>query len=154
MNASLNCIGCTRMMNRDLSKDALSIISVRSDLDIIAARMAARMAAQEIGFTKVDQARIATATSELTRNILMHATQGTVTIRHIITPKRRGIEIIFEDKGPGMSEVEQCVPTNAHPSPPGNGGHGLSGSQRLMDTMEINSVRGGGTKVTCQKWIR
>lgn len=141
-------------MNRDLSKDAPHIISVCSDLDIVAARIAARSAAQEMGFTKVDQARIAAATSELTRNILMHAERGTVTIRHIATPNRRGIEIIFEDKGPGMSDVEHVVVNNAVPSSHGTGGYGLSGSQRMMDAMEINSIRGGGTRITCQKWIR
>jgi serine/threonine-protein kinase RsbT len=141
-------------MNKDLSKEAPHIISIRSELDIVAARMAARTVAQEMGFTKVDQARIATATSELTRNIIMHAGQGAVTIRHVHTNQRQGIEIIFEDQGPGMTHINGINPEHAPSVLTRTTGYGLSGSQRMMDTMEINSTTGGGTKIICRKWMR
>lgn len=140
-------------MNTQLSKEALNIISVRSDLDIVAARMAVRLVARQMGFHAIDQARIATATSELTRNILTHAREGTVTMREIhMPPNRVGLEIIFEDQGPGISD------SNGHVSEAVNLENGkqlgLAGASRLMDTMDIDSTTGIGTKIICQKWLR
>ena len=139
-------------MNRDLSKEAPSIISIRSDMDIVAARMAARMAARQMGFNTIDQARIATATSELSRNILVYAKEGSVTIREIHSAHRHGIEIIFEDRGPGIADTNELQNNDTNDT--ATKGFGLSGSRRLMDTMVIDSTSGIGTRIICQKWRR
>lgn len=139
-------------MNRDLSKVAPNIVSIRSDLDIIAARMAARDAARKIGFSNIDQARIATATSELTRNILMYAREGSVIIRAVQSDKRYGIEIVFEDKGPGIPLTKDMLQNDS--ANQDSMGYGLSGSRRLMDQMEIETTTGIGTRIICHKWLR
>lgn len=127
------------------------LISIRSDSDIIAARMAARDVARSMGFSAIDQARIATATSELTRNILVYAHEGTVTISQVQDNKRRGVEMIFEDEGPGIADIDQFLQDN-HPH--GNPTcMGLAGTRRLMDEMEIESTVGVGTRIVCRKWL-
>lgn len=136
-------------MSKDTSIGALSVISIRSDLDIIAARMAARDVARKIGFSTVDQARIATATSELTRNILVHANEGSVTIREARSNNRRGIELIFEDQGPGIPDVNRALKEELS----GASGFGLAGSRRLMDQLEIDTTIGLGSTITCYKWL-
>ncbi|NJN65986.1 MAG: anti-sigma regulatory factor [Chloroflexaceae bacterium] len=135
-----------------MSTEALQVISIRSDLDIIAARMAAREIARKLGFSAVDQARIATATSELSRNILVHAEEGNVTIREIHAHNKRGIELIFEDKGPGIANANGLAQDDT--VAPGKSGFGLSGSRRLMDQMDIETTIGVGTRIICQKWLR
>jgi serine/threonine-protein kinase RsbT len=124
---------------------APSVVSIRSDWDIIAARMMARTVARTMGFNTIDQARIATATSELTRNIILYAGEGTVTIGQIQRGDRVGIELMFEDHGPGIIE-----PLN------NGGGHGmgLSASRRLMDELHIESIPESGTSIICRKWLR
>jgi serine/threonine-protein kinase RsbT len=139
-------------MELTLSKEAPNIISIRSDMDIVAARMAARTAARKMGFHTIDQARIAATTSELTRNILTYATEGTVTIQEIHAANRHGIEIIFEDKGPGITNISQFLERNNYQR--ADKGFGLSGSRRLMDNMEIVTTTGVGTRIICQKWLR
>ncbi len=138
-------------MSKDTSIGALSVISIRSDLDIIAARMAVRDVARKIGFSTVDQARIATATSELTRNILVHANEGRVTIREVRSNNRRGIELIFEDQGPGIPDVNRTLKEDSVLA--GASGFGLAGSRRLMDQMEIDTTIGLGSTITCYKWL-
>jgi serine/threonine-protein kinase RsbT len=135
-----------------MSTEALHVISIRSDLDIIAARMAAREIARKIGFSAIDQARIATATSELSRNILVHAQEGNVTIREMHASHRHGIELIFEDKGPGIANANGFIQDDT--LAPGKSGFGLSGSRRLMDRMDIETTIGVGTRIICQKWLR
>lgn len=136
----------------DMSKAAPHVISVRSDLDIIAARMAARDTARSMGFSAIDQARIATATSELSRNILFYAGEGSVVINSLDTNNRQGIEIIFEDRGPGITDLNQFLQNDA--LMPETGGLGLTGARRLMDTMDVETTVGVGTRIICQKWLR
>ncbi len=127
------------------------LISVRSDSDIIAARMAARDMARSMGFSAIDQARIATATSELTRNILIYAGEGTVTLSQVQRDGRAGIEMVFADQGPGIADVEHLLQNGSTVgSVPGMG---LAGTRRLMDDMDIESTIGEGTRVTCRKWL-
>jgi serine/threonine-protein kinase RsbT len=133
-----------------MSTEAPSVISIRTDLDIIAARMAARDTARRIGFNAIDQARIAAATSELARNILLYATEGNVTIREIFLNNRHGIELVFEDKGPGINDANRFMQnTTTRPD-----GFGLAGSSRLMDQMDIETTIGVGTRIICHKWRR
>jgi serine/threonine-protein kinase RsbT len=133
---------------------------IRGEDDIVAARQRAREIARQIGFGMVDQSRIATAVSELTRNIVRYATGGAgeVTIRvvpagpHAGAPGARGIEIVAADEGPGIPDVELSL-LDGYTSGPGMG-LGLPGAKRLMDEMEIQSALGQGTTVTIRKWRR
>lgn len=139
-------------MSNDLHIIAPCVVSIRSDWDVIAARMAARDAARRMGFSTIDQARIATVTSELSRNIMMQAGEGNVTISQIQRGDVFGIEIVFQDEGPGTSS-ENAVP-------PGNGAAietdeiGLSGSRHLMDELDIHTEMEHRTIITCRKWLR
>ncbi len=139
-------------MMTNMSKVAPSVISIRSDLDIIAARIAARDVARKLGFNAIDQARISTATSELTRNILLYAREGSVTIREINLNNRHGIELIFEDQGPGLPDPDYFE--QAEPSGSPRRGIGLHGSRRLMDQMGVETTSGVGTRIICHKWLR
>jgi serine/threonine-protein kinase RsbT len=128
------------------------IIMISSDLDIVAARMVARDTARALGFGAIDQARIATAISELARNIYLYAGEGSVTVKEATNGLRRGIEVVCEDRGPGISDIS-LVMQDGYTSSKGMG-MGLPGAKRLMDEFEINSKVGIGTKVVCRKWAR
>jgi serine/threonine-protein kinase RsbT len=130
-------------------------LPIRGEDDIVASRQRAREAARQLGFGAVDQSRIATAVSELTRNIVRYATDGhgEVTVREVSRPERSaGIEIIVADEGPGIADVDQAL-RDGYTSG-GGMGMGLPGTRRLMDEMEIDSSPGRGTTVTIRKWRR
>src|SRR4028119_1581088 len=82
---------------------------IRSDLDIVIARTLARDTAKALGFGAIDQARIATAVSELARNIFLYAGTGNVTVREVERNGRKGIEIICEDQGPGITSIDTVM---------------------------------------------
>lgn len=130
-------------------------LHVASEDDIILARQRARMLAGDLGFGAVDQSRIATAVSELTRNVLRYAVgeRGDVVIREVERAGgSRGIEVVVSDSGPGIADID-LVMRPGYTS--GRGlGLGLSGTKRLMDEMLIDSVVGRGTTVTVRKWRR
>ena len=123
---------------------------IRSDLDIVIARTLARDTAKALGFGAIDQARIATAVSELARNIFLYAGTGTVTVREIEKNARKGIEIICEDQGPGIANID-LVMQDGYSTSRGMG-MGLPGARRLMDEFYIHSQEGVGTTITCRKW--
>ena len=123
---------------------------IRSDLDIVIARTLARDTAKMLGFGAIDQARIATAVSELARNIFLYAGTGTVTVREIARTGRKGIEVICEDQGPGIANVN-LVMQDGYSTSRGMG-MGLPGAKRLMDEFDIRSQEGVGTTIICRKW--
>jgi serine/threonine-protein kinase RsbT len=123
---------------------------IRSDLDIVIARTLARDTAKALGFGAIDQARIATAVSELARNIFLYAGSGSVTVSEVNKGGRRGIEIICEDQGPGIPDMDLAM-TDGYTSSRGMG-MGLPGAKRLMDEFDIHSQQGIGTTITCRKW--
>ncbi len=123
---------------------------IRSDLDIVIARTLARDTAKAIGFGPIDQARIATAVSELARNIFLYAGTGSVTVREIERNARRGIEIVCEDEGPGISNIDEAMQDGYSTSR--GMGMGLPGARRLMDNFDIQTQEGVGTTITCIKW--
>ena len=125
---------------------------ILNDLDIVMARVEGRNLARSLGFGVIDQARVATAISELTRNIVLYAGKGTVTLRPIETPQRRGLEIVCADSGPGIADVA-LVMREGYSSRRGLG-MGLPGTRRLMDEFEIRSKPGQGTVITARKWLR
>jgi serine/threonine-protein kinase RsbT len=123
---------------------------IRSDLDIVIARTLARDTAKNMGFGAIDQARIATAVSELARNIFLYAGTGTVTVREVERTGRKGIEIVCEDQGPGIANID-VVMQDGYSTSRGMG-MGLPGAKRLMDEFDIRSHEGVGTTITCRKW--
>jgi serine/threonine-protein kinase RsbT len=133
----------------------LWVVRVAGEEGIVAARQQARETAKEMGFGLVDQSRIATAVSELTRNVVRYATggQGDVLIRELEpSAKGIGIEVIVRDDGPGIANVEQALREGFST---GTGlGMGLPGTRRLMDEMAIDSAPGRGTTVSIRKWRR
>jgi serine/threonine-protein kinase RsbT len=129
-------------------------LAIAGESDIIASRQQARDIARELGFGMVDQSRIATAVSELTRNVVRYATggQGRAIIRALLVASVVGIEVVVEDDGPGIADVRQALGdgfTSGHGM-----GIGLPGTRRLMDEMTIDSAPGRGTTVTVRKWRR
>lgn len=126
------------------------VTTVRSDLDIVTARSVARDIAKSQGFGAVDQARIATAVSELARNIFLYADSGKVTSKPVERGSRKGIEVVFEDQGPGIDNLDQVM-QDGYTTSRGMG-MGLPGARRLMDEFEIQSTPGVGTTIVCRKW--
>ena len=130
-------------------------VLIRREDDIVVSRQRAREVAKRLGFGAVDQSRIATAVSELARNVVRYATDGhgEVTIRELPAGERRtGIEIVVADEGPGITDLEQAM-RDGFTSGSGMG-MGLPGTKRLMDEMEIDSGAGRATIVTIRKWRR
>jgi serine/threonine-protein kinase RsbT len=132
------------------------LIPIAGEDDIVVARQRAREWARPLGFGMVDQSRIATAVSELTRNVVRYATdsRGEVCL-HVLPPSERGragLEIVVRDEGPGIADVERAM-RQGFTSGPGLGA-GLPGTRRLMDEMELDSALGRGTVVTIRKWRR
>jgi serine/threonine-protein kinase RsbT len=127
------------------------IIPINHEPDVIVARQEGRSLAQKLGFSPVDQARITTAISELARNIVVYGVRGAVTVREVANQDgRRGIEIVFDDEGPGIPDIDTAM-TQGFTSGKGLGA-GLPGSQRLMDEFKIDSAPGQGTHITVRKW--
>ncbi|NJK78439.1 MAG: anti-sigma regulatory factor [Chloroflexaceae bacterium] len=123
---------------------------IRSDLDIVIARTLARDTAKSLGFGAIDQARIATAVSELARNIFLYAGTGTVTVREVEKNGRKGIEIVCEDEGPGIADLDLAM-QDGYTTSRGMG-MGLPGARRLMDDFDLHSQVGVGTRIVCRKW--
>jgi serine/threonine-protein kinase RsbT len=131
--------------------EALSIPIVGAP-DVVTARVEGRNLARKMGFGVVDQARISTAISELASNVVLHVGAGTITLRPIQDPRRRGLEIVCCDHGQGIADVN-LVMREDHSRHRGLG-MGLSGTRRLVDEFEICSEPGQGTVVTARKWLR
>ena len=128
-------------------------IPVKTDLDIVSARLEGRSLARELGFGTIDQARIATAISELARNVVLYAPEGKVRVRAVVSDDGgRGIEVVCEDNGPGIANVA-LVMQDGYSTSSGLG-MGLPGTKRLMDEFEIETKLGVGTKVKVRKWLK
>jgi len=127
------------------------IIPILADADIVEARMAARALAEYVGFNGAQLVMIATAVSEIARNIIEYAKSGEVVISPIQNGTRRGLEVVARDQGPGIADVSQAMQDGFSTS---RGlGLGLPGSRRLMDDFHLESKVGLGTKVTMRKWL-
>lgn len=125
-------------------------VAINSDQDIVAARQKGRALAAEIGFSAVDATLIATAISELARNIVAYARSGEIELRSIQDSSRKGILIVASDKGPGIRDLRQAMRDGFSTS--GSLGLGLPGVRRLVDEFEITSSPGSGTRVVIRKW--
>jgi len=126
-------------------------VPIRSSGDIVAARQQGRALATLAGFSSSELTIIATAISEIARNIVEYADQGEVTITLLDGTHKRGVEIIAEDQGPGIADVSTVMRDGFST---GKGmGIGLPGAKRLMDEFEIQSALGHGTTVKMKKWL-
>ena len=127
-------------------------VRIHSESDIVQTRRTVRTAATQLGFGITDVTRIVTAASELARNVFLYAGSGTMRWQALDVGSRIGIELTFEDRGPGISDLEQAM--EAGYTSGGGLGMGLPGAKRLMDEFEIASEVGKGTIVTAKKWHR
>ena len=125
-------------------------VAIKSDQDIVSARQKGRLMATELGFSTGDATLIATAISELARNIVSYARKGQITLKMVNGLNRQGISVIATDDGPGIPDVRQALRDGFSTS--GSLGLGLPGVRRLMDEFEINSQPGQGTIVAVKKW--
>jgi serine/threonine-protein kinase RsbT len=125
-------------------------MELRSSEDIVLVRQAVRKKAVALGFGLVDQTKVVTASSELARNTVDYGGGGTVQVEVVQNDRKTGIRLVFEDKGPGIPDIDQAL-SDGFTS--GNGmGLGLGGAKRLSHEFEISSDVGSGTKVSMLRW--
>jgi len=126
------------------------LVKLTASGDIVTARQLVRTRAVEAGFGLVDQTKIVTAASELARNTLDYGGGGTLRIESLQEGLRKGIRLTFEDRGPGIPDLEKALQDGYTT---GNGlGLGLSGARRLVNEFDIHSVVGEGTRVCVTRW--
>jgi serine/threonine-protein kinase RsbT len=127
-------------------------VPIRVDVDIVAARQQGRRLATDLGFSSSQQALIATAISELARNIVEYAGGGEIVLRRVQDGHRRGMTVVARDEGPGIPDVQLAMQDGY--STGGSLGLGLPGTRRLMDEFDLHTQPGAGTRVTATKWTR
>jgi serine/threonine-protein kinase RsbT len=129
-----------------------SVIPIESDADVVTARQRARQMAGELELTTTDQTLLATAISEVARNVTTYAGEGEVELRVVHERGRDGIEVVCRDEGPGIANVELAMQDGYTT---GNGlGLGLPGTRRLVDVFELETASGEGTRIRLVKWTR
>ncbi len=127
-------------------------IPIQSDGDIVGARQNGRGLAAQLGFSPSELTLIATAISELARNILLYAKRGEIILKLVEQGETRGIIVTAHDKGPGIPDISRALEAGFSTSR--SLGLGLPGVRRLMDEFEIVSDVGLGTTVTVKKWAK
>ncbi|MGH9210957.1 MAG: ATP-binding protein [Acidimicrobiales bacterium] len=139
-------------MSRRTPGSAEVRISISTDADIITARGAGRSLAAQAGCSSTDLTEVATAISEIARNIVTYAGIGEISMRLTERRDRFGIEIVAVDDGPGIIDVDKALEDGYTT---GTGlGLGLPGARRLMDDFRILSKPGRGTRIVMYKWCR
>ena len=127
-------------------------VAIRTDADVVTARQEARTMGTGLGFSSTDLTLLATAISEVARNITAYAGEGEVMLRPVEQDGRRGIEVLAVDEGPGIDDVELAMQDGYTT---GNGlGLGLPGTRRLVDDFDLQTTPGAGTTVRLVKWSR
>ena len=123
---------------------------IRSSDDVVRIRQQVRAGAIEAGLSLVDQTKIVTAASELARNTLDYGGGGTAMIEIVRDDLRSGLRLTFEDKGPGIADIERAMKDGFTS---GSGlGLGLGGAKRLSNEFSIQSAPGEGTRITIARW--
>ncbi|MBA2320544.1 MAG: anti-sigma regulatory factor [Deltaproteobacteria bacterium] len=126
------------------------IVSIRHEADILSARIKARLLATSAGFSELDLTLIATAISEIARNMLTYGGGGEMELVLIDERGRAGLSVVARDQGPGIPDVTRAMEDGFST---GNGlGLGLPGARRLMDEFVIQSELGAGTTISMKKW--
>jgi serine/threonine-protein kinase RsbT len=125
-------------------------VPIASSSDVVLARQKVRQWAIEMKFTLVDQTKLVTAASELARNALDHGKVGQMVIEQVENSIKNGLKLVFEDRGPGISDIEAALRDGFTTG--GGMGLGLGGSKRLVNDFQIESEPGKGTRVTVVRW--
>lgn len=125
-------------------------VAIATDQDVVAARQKGRVMALELGFSASASTLLATAISELARNIVTYAVRGEIVLLATQNSGRPGVTVVARDSGPGITSIEQALRDGYSTS--GSLGLGLPGVRRLVDEFEIVSEVGRGTTVTVRKW--
>jgi serine/threonine-protein kinase RsbT len=127
------------------------VVNINNSDDIVAARKAGHQLALDLGFTLTDVTMIATAISEIARNITSYAGRGVVRVGVGERDGRKSLVVRAEDEGPGIADIERAMEDGYST---GRGlGLGLPGARRLMDRLVVESVLGHGTVVEMWKWV-
>jgi serine/threonine-protein kinase RsbT len=126
------------------------LLPIRSGDDVVRVRQQVRTRAVEIGMGIVDQTKIITAASELARNTLDYGGGGEVRIDLVEEGGRKGVRLTFEDRGPGIPDIEKAL--TDHYTTGGGLGLGLGGAKRLSNEFHIESTLGVGTRITIARW--
>jgi serine/threonine-protein kinase RsbT len=130
-----------------------SRIAIESDADVVTARQRARELAADLELSSTDQTLLATAISEVARNITTYAQRGEVSVSIVDEGDgRRGIRVVARDEGPGIEDIDRALQDGYTTG--GGLGLGLPGARRLVDDFHIESAPGRGTTVTLVKWSR
>ena len=131
---------------------AETCVPIEQESDIVTARQIGRELAAASGLSRTEQTLIATAISELARNIVVYARRGEVVLAAISDNGRRGVMVVARDEGPGIANPDLAMRDGYST---GNSlGMGLPGARRLMDEFELSTALGKGTTVTMKKWVR
>jgi serine/threonine-protein kinase RsbT len=128
----------------------VQVMPIRTDEDVVRLRQAVREQMIAAGFSLIEQTKMITAASELARNILRYGGGGETHVQKLLNGTRKGIELTFIDKGPGIPDIERAL-TDGYTTG-GGMGLGLSGAKRLADEFDIESAPGQGTTVRISKW--
>jgi serine/threonine-protein kinase RsbT len=132
------------------AEEAQGLLPLRSEEDIVASRQKVRALAQQLKFSLVDQTKMITAASELSRNTVVHGGGGDMRWELLDDGVKRGLRLHFEDRGPGIPDMKLAL-TDGWTSGTGMG-LGLPGSKRLVHEFEIASTPGEGTRVSITRW--
>jgi serine/threonine-protein kinase RsbT len=128
------------------------VIPIKAEVDVVTARQRARVLVSGLRFSISELTLIATAISEVARNIVTYAGRGEIVLRIVQRGPRRGLLVIARDQGPGIADIARAMEDGYSTSR--SLGLGLPGSKRLMDEFELASELGKGTEVTMTKWER
>ncbi len=126
------------------------LVAITSDRDVVAARQTGRSMATELGLSKSEATLLATAISEVARNIVEYVGGGQIRLYMVNLNGMEGIRVVATDSGPGIEDVERALEDGQ--SSGGRLGLGLPGTRRLMDEFHMVSTVGEGTTVTMTKW--
>ena len=127
-----------------------STLDVRTSEDVVRVRQEVRNRSAAAGFSLVDQTKVVTAASEIARNTIVHGGGGKVQVEVLEAPGKRGIRLVFEDEGPGITDIKLAMQDGYST---GSGlGMGMPGSKRLSNEFYVESTPGRGTKVTLIRW--
>jgi serine/threonine-protein kinase RsbT len=134
----------------DDAQASLGSVPLRTEEDIVASRQKVRTLSQHLKFSLVDQTKMITAASELSRNTVVHGRGGAMRWELLDDGLRRGLRLHFEDRGPGIPDTKLAL-TDGWTSG-GGMGLGLPGSKRLVHEFELHSTPGAGTRVSITRW--
>jgi serine/threonine-protein kinase RsbT len=133
-----------------LAVELTGTLPIQSEQNIVASRQMVRALCQDLKLSLVDQTKMITAASELSRNTLIHGKGGRMRWEFVERNGRRGLQLHFEDEGPGIADLALAL-TDGWTSGSGMG-LGLPGSKRLVNDFDLHSVPGQGTRVSITKW--